>query len=61
MDSDRKLLESAARRGIDYLDSLDNRSVGPTSEAVAQLASQLDTNLSETPTAGEEILHFLQT
>jgi glutamate/tyrosine decarboxylase-like PLP-dependent enzyme len=59
MDSDRKLLESAARRGIDYLDSLDNRSVGPTSEAVAQLASQLDTNLSETPTAGEEILHFL--
>jgi glutamate/tyrosine decarboxylase-like PLP-dependent enzyme len=59
MDPEARLLQSAARRGIDYIDSLDDRAVGPAPEAVAQLASQLDVGLPETPALGEDILRFL--
>jgi glutamate/tyrosine decarboxylase-like PLP-dependent enzyme len=59
MDPEARLLQSAARRGIDYIDSLDDRAVGPAPEAVAQLASQLDVGLPEKPALGEDILRFL--
>jgi glutamate/tyrosine decarboxylase-like PLP-dependent enzyme len=54
----RKLLENTAQRAISYLEALDDRSVAPTPEAVAKLAT-LDEPLPEQPTPAEEVVRLL--
>jgi glutamate/tyrosine decarboxylase-like PLP-dependent enzyme len=56
--SHRALLESAADRSIRYLDHVANRSVVPTAEAVARLAT-LDTALATEPADPNAILATL--
>ncbi|HVP21091.1 MAG TPA: hypothetical protein VMS73_04450, partial [Anaerolineaceae bacterium] len=54
----KELLESAARRSIDYLDGLDHRSVAPDPAAVAAL-NDLYEPLPEGPSSPEEVLQLL--
>ncbi len=52
------LLESTAERAIRYLESLDDRSVGPLPDAVARLA-ELDEPLPDKPTDPESVIALL--
>ena len=54
----RQLLEQTAQRAISYLESLDNRGVAPSIEAIAKLAI-LDQPLNEIQTPPEEVIHLL--
>lgn len=54
----RELLESTARRAISYLETLEERSVVPTPEAVAKL-SILNEQLNEVGAPPEEVLRIL--
>ena len=54
----RELLEDAARRAIAYLDSLNERRVYPTPEAIANL-EKLDEPLPDEPTEPEATLQAL--
>jgi glutamate/tyrosine decarboxylase-like PLP-dependent enzyme len=54
----RSLLEDAAHRSIRYLESMDERSVIPSPQAVERL-SKLKEPLPEKPTSDEEVLRLL--
>lgn len=54
----KEILESAAHRAIAYLEGLDQRSVGPTDEALKGLAL-FDEPLSDTPLTPESTLQLL--
>ena len=54
----KRVLESAAERAIRYLESLDDRSVGPLSEAVDRL-SELDEPFPDKPTDPESVIALL--
>jgi glutamate/tyrosine decarboxylase-like PLP-dependent enzyme len=54
----RELLEDAAQRAVSYLENLDDRSVAPKPEAIANLAA-LDQPLAEEPTSPERVLELL--
>ncbi|HEY0376070.1 MAG TPA: pyridoxal-dependent decarboxylase [Pyrinomonadaceae bacterium] len=54
----RELLEKTAERAISYLESLDERRVYPSPEAVARL-SKLDEPLPEEPVSPEEVIRTL--
>lgn len=54
----RNLLLDAAERAAHYLETLDDRAVAPTAEAVANL-DQLDTPFPDQPTAAHEVLALL--
>ncbi|WP_280154827.1 aminotransferase class V-fold PLP-dependent enzyme [Piscinibacter sp. XHJ-5] len=54
----RDLLDDAARRAVRYLESLPQRGVAPTDDAVARLA-ELDVPLPQEPQASEETLRQL--
>jgi glutamate/tyrosine decarboxylase-like PLP-dependent enzyme len=54
----KRVLESAAERAIRYLESLDDRSVGPLSEAVDRLA-ELDEPFPDKPTDPESVIALL--
>lgn len=54
----RTLLNDAANRAADYLESLDNRSVVPTAAAVAAL-DRLGGSLPDRPTAPGDVLRLL--
>src|SRR5512143_2740310 len=54
----RTLFESAANYALDYLESINDRSVAPTAEAVNRL-SQLDGQLPDAPTDPEILLRML--
>jgi glutamate/tyrosine decarboxylase-like PLP-dependent enzyme len=54
----RELLEASAQRAIAYLESLSDRQVAPSPEAVAKL-SVLDETLREESTAPERVLELL--
>ncbi len=51
----RRLLEDASKRAIRYLEDLDKRNVGPTQEAISQLA-RLDGDLPEDPIDAVDVL-----
>src|SRR5690349_10652690 len=57
-DSMRDLLHSVADRAATYLETLDQRSVAPSKEAVERL-SELDEALPDAPTAPEKVLAIL--
>ena len=54
----KRVLESAAERAIRYLESLDDRSVGPLSEAVDRLA-ELEEPFPDKPTDPESVIALL--
>lgn len=54
----RELLEKTAQRAIAYLETLDERPVAPSPEAVAKL-SALDEPLPEEPSTPEEVVRLL--
>jgi glutamate/tyrosine decarboxylase-like PLP-dependent enzyme len=54
----KRVLESAAERAIRYLESLDDRSVGPLPEAVDRLA-ELDEPFPDKPTDPESVIALL--
>jgi glutamate/tyrosine decarboxylase-like PLP-dependent enzyme len=54
----RELLESTAQRAVSYLETLGDRSVAPSAEAVARLAT-LDEPLTEGPTPPEQVIKLL--
>jgi len=54
----RELLEQTTQLAISYLEGLGDRSVAPTSEAIAKLAI-LDEPLTEQPTAPEQVINLL--
>lgn len=53
-----ELLNDAARRAVDYLESLGSRAVAPTPEAIANL-KVLDEALPEEPPSPEAVIQFL--
>ncbi len=54
----RELLENTAQRAISYLEGLGDRSVAPSAEAVAKLAT-LDEPLNEGPTSADQVIKLL--
>ena len=54
----KRVLESAAERAIRYLESLDDRSVGPLPDAIDRLA-ELDEPFPDKPTDSESVIAFL--
>ncbi len=54
----RELLENTAQRAISYLESLPDRGVAPTAEAVATLAT-LDQPLNDEPASPEQVIDLL--
>jgi glutamate/tyrosine decarboxylase-like PLP-dependent enzyme len=54
----KRLLESAAERAVRYLESLDDRSVGPLPEAINRLA-ELDEPFPDKPTDPESVIALL--
>ena len=54
----RQLLENTAQRAISYLETLGDRGVAPSVEAVARLAT-LDEPLTDRPTSPEEVIKML--
>ena len=54
----KRLLESAAQRAIRYLESLDDRSVGPLPDAIDRLA-ELDEPFPDKPTDPESVIALL--
>jgi glutamate/tyrosine decarboxylase-like PLP-dependent enzyme len=58
-DSTRRLLADAARRGADYLASLDERPVFPRDADVEKLRDALEGDLPPGPTPDTEVLAFL--
>src|SRR5882724_949439 len=54
----RELLENTAQRAISYLETLGDRGVNPSVEAVARLAT-LDEPLTKSPTSPEEVIRML--
>jgi glutamate/tyrosine decarboxylase-like PLP-dependent enzyme len=54
----RPLLESTTARALNYLESLEHRSVAPTNEAIANL-KRFDEPLPENPTAPENVIQLL--
>jgi glutamate/tyrosine decarboxylase-like PLP-dependent enzyme len=54
----RELLENTAQRAISYLETLGDRSVAPSADAVARLAT-LDESLVDTPSPPEQIIKLL--
>ncbi|HJU53891.1 MAG TPA: pyridoxal-dependent decarboxylase [Pyrinomonadaceae bacterium] len=54
----RELLEKTAQRAISYLETLDERGVAPSPEAVAKLAA-LDEPLPEDPATPEQVIQTL--
>jgi len=54
----RELLENTAQRAISYLETLGDRGVAPSVEAVARLAT-LDEPLTDRPTSPEEVIKML--
>src|SRR5882672_6627628 len=54
----RELLENTAQRAISYLETLGDRSVAPSADAVARLAT-LDEPLTDRPTSDEEVIKML--
>jgi glutamate/tyrosine decarboxylase-like PLP-dependent enzyme len=59
-DSTRRLLADAARRGADYLGSLDRRPVFPPETAVDRLRSALAGEMPDAPAQGVQVLDFLE-
>ena len=57
--STRRLLEDAARRGADYLDTLDERPVFPREADIARLRDALAGDMPDEPTPDAEVLGFL--
>ena len=57
-DSMRDLLHSVADRAATYLETLDQRGVVPSAQALARL-SALDEDLPDSPTTPEEVLALL--
>jgi glutamate/tyrosine decarboxylase-like PLP-dependent enzyme len=58
-DSTRELMADAARRGADYLESLDRRPVFPKDADVERLRAALRGAMPAGPTADSEVLKFL--
>ena len=58
-DSTRTLLADAARRGADYLESLDRRPVFPLETDVGRLRGALAGEMPDAPTKDAEVLAFL--
>jgi glutamate/tyrosine decarboxylase-like PLP-dependent enzyme len=54
----RELLENTAQRAISYLETLGDRGVAPSADAVARLAT-LDEPLTEEPTSPEQVIKLL--
>ena len=54
----RQLLQQTAERAISYLENLGDRSVAPSADAVAKLAT-LDQPLNEQPTPPEQVIDSL--
>lgn len=54
----RELLENAAQRAISYLENIGDRTVAPTAEAVAKLAT-LDELLNDGPISAEQVINLL--
>ena len=54
----RELLENTAQRAISYLENIGDRSVAPSAEAVAKLAT-LDEPLNEGPTSADQVIKLL--
>lgn len=54
----RELLENTAQRAISYLENIGDRSVAPSSEAIAKL-STLDEPLNDGPTSPDQVIELL--
>lgn len=54
----RELLENTAQRAISYLENIADRSVAPTAESVAKLAT-LDEPLNDGPISAEQVINLL--
>jgi len=58
-DDSRKLLADAAARAANYLESLNNRNIGPIPGSIERLAAALDAPLPDAPSAPQDVLAFL--